>query len=189
MTSPSPGRQPGGGRPAASQANAVLLRSARCGAWGQLTSKSIETNVSADVAASRASRYAGWIAASALIRKRVPTHAPAAPSAKTATRARASAMPPAAITGTGDIASTMAGTSAIVVISPRTWPPASHPWAITTSTPALAATCPSATLPTACRSRPPALCTNVTYGAGSPQNSEMMRTPARSVIATRSSCG
>ena len=35
MTSPSPGRPPGPGRPAASHAAAVALRIARCGAPGQ----------------------------------------------------------------------------------------------------------------------------------------------------------
>src|SRR5439155_19496031 len=59
-----------------------------------------------------------------------------APSDSAATTPRASPMPPAAMTGTGAIASTTRGTSTIVATPPATWPPASAPCAMTASTPA-----------------------------------------------------
>ena len=71
--------------------------------------------------------------------------------ASAATTPRASAMPPAAITGTGPTASTTAGTSVSVEVVPRTCPPASPPWATITSTPASAAATASATEPTVWR--------------------------------------
>ena len=66
-------------------------------------------------------------------------HAACAPSTRAAARPRPSAMPPAAITGSGETASTTAGMSGSDAVVPSTWPPASQPWATTTSTPALAA--------------------------------------------------
>src|SRR5262245_14043958 len=71
-----------------------------------------------------------------------------APKARTATTPRASPMPPAAATGRGATASTTRGTRARVETSPATWPPASTPWAMMTSTPAAAARRASATEPT-----------------------------------------
>ena len=81
-------------------------------------------------------------------------------------------MPPAATTGTGATASTTAGTSARVAVVPRTWPPASQPWATMTSAPASAARTASATLPTLIIRRAPASWIRPASGAGSPQNSE-----------------
>src|SRR5262249_40087500 len=58
---------------------------------------------------------------SELARNRVPNTAACAPSARTATKPRPSAMPPAAATGRGATASTIRGTRANVEISPATW--------------------------------------------------------------------
>lgn len=57
----------------------------------------------------------------------VPIQIPAAPGAMAAAVARASAMPPAATTGTGPTISTTAETKAIVDTCPHTCPPASMP--------------------------------------------------------------
>ena len=83
-----------------------------------------------------ASLYAGWAIHSSLATKRVPICTPTAPNANIATKARPSAIPPAAITGSST-ASTTCGTSAKVVTLP-TWPPLSSPSAIMASTPTLA---------------------------------------------------
>ena len=60
------------------------------------------------------SRHSSWTFASQARRKRVPSQAASAPRASTAASPRPSAMPPAAITGTGATASTTAGTSGSV---------------------------------------------------------------------------
>ena len=73
-----------------------------------------------------------------LVTNRVPIQAPCAPSRSAAARPRPSAMPPAATTGIGATASTMAGSSANVPMAPAC-PPASPPWAMMTSAPAWAA--------------------------------------------------
>jgi hypothetical protein len=54
--SPSPGRAPDGGRPAASQASTVLFLSVRWGASGQPMSKRDEWTVEVSVAAASSSR-------------------------------------------------------------------------------------------------------------------------------------
>jgi len=69
-----------------------------------------------------ATRQWAWTAASSASRKRVPTHAASAPSARTDARPRPSATPPAAITGTGWTASTTLGTSTSEATCPRTRP-------------------------------------------------------------------
>ena len=67
---------------------------------------------------------------------RVPIHTPSAPRARAAARPRPSKMPPAATTGMwAPTASTIWGTSGMVATRP-VWPPASVPWATTTSHPA-----------------------------------------------------
>ena len=84
--------------------------------------------------------HASSAPASEEARKRVPTLTPAASSASAAAKPRPSATPPAASTGIGSTASTTWGTSAIEPTpADIPWPPASLPWAMTTSTPRRAA--------------------------------------------------
>src|SRR5437868_2809575 len=109
------------------------------------------------------------MAASVAARKRVPTHAPAAPSASTAARPRPSAIPPAATTGTGATVSTTRGTSASVETVPQTCPPASQPCATTTLAPAAAAARASSAVPAVTKTLAPLLRAVTT---GSPRQSD-----------------
>ena len=97
-----------------------------------------------------AARWRGLAPESSHPRNAVPSCTPCAPSARAASTPRASAMPPAATTGTST-RSTICGTSAIVPVNessavrrnePR-WPPASKPDATITSIPARASAAPS----------------------------------------------
>ena len=78
----------------------------------------------------------GWVSASSVVSHTEPHHTPCAPSAIAAAIWRPRPMPPAPSTGMSPTASTISGISTIVPISP-VCPPASLPWAMTTSTPAL----------------------------------------------------
>ena len=190
MTSPSPGRLPDGGRPAASQFATVLLRRTRCGALGQPTSnRPSKWVVSFSVAARRRCWYSGWIATSSLARNRVPIHTPETPSVSAAASPRPSAMPPAAMTGISPTASTTAGMSGIVATLPRTWPPASQPWATTISTPQSTARRASLAFPTVCMTTAPPAFARETSGEGSRQKNEMTGTPSSKHASSRSSCG
>ncbi|HEY2543444.1 MAG TPA: hypothetical protein VGH92_10390 [Gaiellaceae bacterium] len=111
----------------------------------------------------------------------MPSETPCAPSASAAARPRPSAIPPEASTGTGAIASTIAGTSTDSDVRPITWPPASDPCAITPSTPAAAARFASSTEPTCTRTATSS--DSSTYGAGSPQKSTRMGTPCSTATA------
>ena len=163
ITSPAPGRWLSGGRPAASHARAVELRSARCGASGHPTSyRSGYHCASVSAAAISRRRYSSCTGISSASRNRVPSHAAWAPRASTAATPRASPIPPAAITGTGATASTTAGISGRVAIVPHTWPPASQPWATMTSTPDATDRRASSAVPTVCMTRPPASWTGPT---------------------------
>lgn len=109
--------------------------------------------VALSLAAASARRWKSGVAASGLRRNAVPTCTAAAPSASAARMPRASAMPPAAITGRS-IASTTCGSSANSPGWPPTsssrnmprWPPASTPCAMTASTPRAASQRASATV-------------------------------------------
>src|SRR5258707_11314640 len=83
-------------------------------------------------------------------------------------------MPPAATTGVGDTASTTAGTSGIVATMPLTWPPASHPWAMTISTPQSTARLASMAEPTVCMTIAPPAFARGTREDGSRQKKEMI---------------
>jgi hypothetical protein len=114
----------GSGAPGAAHACVQRLRSSRAG----LPLKIRARTVSDEVADSSASPSAG---APVISRFSVvpshsePSHAPTAPSARAAAICRPLPIPPAASTGTdGPTASTISGTSTMVVISP-VWPPAS----------------------------------------------------------------
>src|SRR5229473_2115470 len=82
--------------------------------------------------------YASWLAT-----RRVPTQTASAPRASAATTPRPSAMPPAAMTRTGAMASTTAGTSVRTVPVLRLCPPASVPCTTTASAPQRTASCAS----------------------------------------------
>ena len=69
---------------------------------------------------------------------------------------------------------------------PRTWPPASQPWATMMSAPTSAARTASATLPTLIIRRAPASWMRPASGAGSPQNSETMGTRSSSIASISS---
>mmetsp|Transcript_72594 Transcript_72594/g.216687 ORF Transcript_72594/g.216687 Transcript_72594/m.216687 type:complete len:205 (-) Transcript_72594:8-622(-) len=79
---------------------------------------------------------------SRLAQKRVPMSTPSAPSISAAARPRPSAMPPAARSRvSGRCSPRKSATSATKLIVPRLapWPPASEPWATTTSASAASA--------------------------------------------------
>ena len=119
--------------------------------------------------------------ASSLATKRVPSETACAPSTSAAARPRPSAIPPDASTGTGAIASTIAGTSTESAVVPITWPPASEPCAITASTPAATARFASSTDPTwTITVAPPA---TATIGVGSPQKRTRIGTPCSTAIS------
>src|SRR5262249_57181121 len=92
---------------------------------------------------------------------------------------------PAGRPGTGATATTTAGTSGNGATRPQTWPPASQPCAPTTSTPAATTLLASSALATDCSTSPPAACTCSTYPAGSPNESETIRSPASSASSSR----
>src|SRR5580658_4454243 len=72
MTSPSPGRFPGGGRPAASHASAVELWRERLGASGHPTSYRLAYHrVSVSAASMTRRRYSSWMGISLASRNRV----------------------------------------------------------------------------------------------------------------------
>src|SRR5215472_11560968 len=129
------------------------------------------------------------MAASSAARNRVPIQAPAAPAASTAASPAPSATPPAATTGVGSTAPTTARTSGRVATSPRTWPPASQPWATITSAPAATAALASAALAAVCRTAAPAACARSMSGAGSPQKNDTTGAPSSRHQPSRSSCG
>ncbi len=78
----------------------------------------------------------GSVSASSVVSQTDPHHTPAAPRAIAAAICLPRPMPPAPRTGTGAMASTISGMRTIVPISP-VWPPASAPWAMMMSAPAL----------------------------------------------------
>ena len=98
-------------------------------------------------------------------------------------------MPPAATTGTGETASTTAGTSAMVATPSQTCPPASHPCATMMSTPAATLRRASAGVPTVCITRDPASWMGSTCAAGSSQNSDTTGTLCSRAIRIRDSRG
>jgi len=121
--------------------------------------------------------------------KRVPSQPAPAPSVSAAASPRPSPIPPAPTTGTDPTASTTAGIKGSDATEPRTWPPASHPWATTTSTPASTTRRASSALPIVCMTSAPPAWAIGTRGAGSPQKSETIGTPSPTTRRTRSSCG
>ena len=70
---------------------------------------------------------------------------------------------------------------------PRTWPPASQPWATTTSTPHSTARLAAAAVPTVWRTVAPPAFARGTSGDGSRQMKEMTGTPSSRHTARRSS--
>ena len=111
----------------------------------------------------------GWVSASSVVSHTDPHHTPCAPSAIAAAICRPRPMPPAPSTGMSPTASTISGISTIVPISP-VCPPASLPWAMITSTPALtwrsACWAAPASAPTA---RPSCLTRSIMCAGGGPR--------------------
>ena len=101
-------------------------------------SKTLVRSVSSPPDRSISAFWLGWPSASGVAQNRVPISAAPAPSISAAASPLPSAMPPAAATGTGDTASTTAGTSGRVARS-APCPPASVPWATTIWAPFAAA--------------------------------------------------
>src|SRR2546428_230171 len=121
-------------------------RRTRWGAFGQFAENASVRIVSFASAAISLSTYAGWVPASSAATNRVPTRTAEAPAARAAAIARPVPIPPAATTGTLTDGRT-SPRSARRPIFPRTWPPASVPWATIRSQPARSAATASARPP------------------------------------------
>ena len=126
-------------------------------------------------------------------RKRVPTSAPWAPSASAAASPRPSAIPPAAATGIAPARSTTSGTSTIVPTQPP-WPPASPPWATTTSAPAASAASAWPRSTTCWIQRMPSAWARATSSSSTPMWNEIAAgasaaSPRRRPRRTGGSCG
>src|SRR3954462_3975510 len=85
--------------PSNADAASTLLRSTRCGASGHITEKAVVSTVSSAFAATNALAYSGWVSASSVATKRVPTLTASAPAARAAAMVRAVPIPPAGTTG------------------------------------------------------------------------------------------
>src|SRR2546427_6400904 len=141
-------------------------RKTRWGAFGQFAENASVTIVSFASAAMSLSTYAGWVPASSAATNRVPTRTAEAPAARAAAMARPVPIPPAATTGTLTDGRT-SPRSARRPIFPRTWPPASVPWATIRSQPARSAASASGPEPTCQETRAPpawAISTSSTSG-------------------------
>ncbi len=114
--------------------------------------------------------------------KRVPTHAPSAPSSSVLASASPSAMPPAPSTRRGPTASATRGMSWARGVTtpsktPRWWPPASPPWAMKTSTPTSSAASAPVTEATCIHTLAPAAWSFSTHACvGGPQKNTTMGT-------------
>lgn len=129
-TSFSPGRLPASGEPDSRHRRNVLLFRVRTGASSNARSNTPdERTASFSLASTIRSRYAGSLGVLSATTNLVPIHAACAPRTSTAARPRPSPIPPAAITGVGETASTTVGSRTRVPMEPQTCPPASAPCA------------------------------------------------------------
>ncbi len=141
--------------------------------------------VASSRAPSSASLYPATPRASGVAMNRVPIHTPSAPRARAAARPRPSKIPPAATTGMlSPTASTIWGTSGMVDTVP-VWPPASLPWATTTSHPASRARRAWSTLPHMLTTRTPwRVAQSSTTSAGTPSPATKTLAPPSTTCST-----